>query len=78
MATDEQIDAAADELVDQAGVQKVRTVGGGVVEMDAGAGLDAIKAIEGRGARKSGKRRIVIGDSRDLRRNDAVDVWEIR
>lgn len=59
MATDEQIDSAADELVDQAGVLKVRTAGGEVVEMDAGAGLEAIKAIEGRRARKSGKRRVI-------------------
>ena len=59
MATEDQIDNAADDLVDQVGVQKVRTAGGEVVEMDAEAGLRAIKAIEARKARKSGKRRVI-------------------
>ena len=59
MATEDQIDNVAEALVDQAGVQKVRTAGGEVVEMDAAAGLKAIKAIEARLARKTGKRRVI-------------------
>ena len=59
MATEDQIDNAAETLVDQVGVQKVRTAGGEVVELDAGAGLKAIKAIEARLARKTGKRRVI-------------------
>ncbi len=59
MATEEQIDAAADDLVDQVGTKKVRTAGGEIVEMDVGEGLAALKAIEARMARKSGKRRVI-------------------
>ena len=59
MTTEDQIDNVAETLVDQAGVQKVRTAGGEVVEMDAVEGLKAIKAIEARLARKSGKRRVI-------------------
>jgi hypothetical protein len=59
VATEEQIDAAADDLVDQVGTTRVRTAGGEIVEMDAGEGLAALKAIEARQARKTGKRRVI-------------------
>lgn len=59
MATEEQIDAAADDLVEQVGTKRVRTAGGEIVELDAGAGLEALKAIEARQARKTGRRRVI-------------------
>ncbi len=59
MTTEERADEIADELVEQAGTTKVRTAGGEVVEMDAKAGLEALKAIEARAARRSGKRRVI-------------------
>ena len=59
MAIEDRADEIAAELVEQAGTTKVRTAGGEVVEMDAGAGLKALKAIEARAARRSGKRRTI-------------------
>jgi uncharacterized protein YqgV (UPF0045/DUF77 family) len=59
MSTQERADDIADELIEQAGVSRVRTAGGEVVEMDAKAGLEALKAIEARAARRSGKRRVI-------------------
>ena len=59
MATDEELDAAADELVGTAGTTRVRTAGGEIVEMDAEKGLAALTAIEARQARRTGKRRVI-------------------
>lgn len=59
MSTEDQIEQAAEDLVDQVGLTKVRTAGGEIVEMDANAGLKAIKVLESRLARKSGKRRTI-------------------
>ncbi len=59
MDIEERIDTAAESLLEQAGTTKVRTAGGEVVEMDAGAGLEALKAIEARAARRKGRRRTI-------------------
>jgi hypothetical protein len=59
VAIEDQIDQAAEDLIDQVGAKKVRTAGGEIVEMDAGEGLAALKAIEARQARKTGKRRVI-------------------